>query len=302
VRIERENWDYFESLLFRLGLTDTSSLQKITKILVTYKRLVNKPKLKDFCFEIIKRHCENKHDYELTWSLFLLSTFNLQPTKAIYEIVFKSNAVFASIIALDLINKNKSIKIGSFDFSSIKSIISTESLNNRNWIISYEAVYKDWIPKVSKEIIKDHFYFNVLEAEKIYFYDDGKKLEPIKINSSSLPEITKKIESLKEYVIKNKVGNKKVLNRIKSVVSELKLKDISDKDQFRKRLTDADNSIKQLIHDIEAIEFQIKEFNERKPYFGIRQKLTSIHSLTQKEIDLESKKDKDLLFDPDYDE
>ena len=90
VRIEKHNWDFFESLVFRLGLSDTGALQKIAKLLISYKTLVNKPKLKSFCYEIIRRHVEKRHDYELTWALWLLNEFNIQPIKVIFEDVLQS--------------------------------------------------------------------------------------------------------------------------------------------------------------------------------------------------------------------
>ena len=108
---------------------DTSGLQKIAKLLVTYRTLVNKDKLKSFCFEVILRHYENGHDYELTWALWILMEFNLQPTKDIFEKVFKSKCVCSSIIALDLLSTNNRIK--TFVHSDIQPIILTENLNTK---------------------------------------------------------------------------------------------------------------------------------------------------------------------------
>lgn len=145
VRIEKENWDYFQSLLFRLSLMDTSSLQKISKILITYKLVVNKLILKDYCYELIERHYSNGNDYELSWSLWLLKEFNIQPNKDIYLKILKSKSVCAIIIALDLLKNNKRIK--NIDFFNIDDKIKTENLNTKYWLLVYETIFNKWDKK-----------------------------------------------------------------------------------------------------------------------------------------------------------
>ena len=47
---------------------------------------------------MINRHYDKTNDYELTWALWVLKEFEIQPTKDIYSKVFKSKSVLASMV------------------------------------------------------------------------------------------------------------------------------------------------------------------------------------------------------------
>ena len=302
VRIQEDNWNYFESLLFRLGLIETSSLNKVAKLLVTYKKIVQKKRLKEFCFEIIKRNYENQHDYELTWSLWILNEFEIQPTKDIYEMIFNSKSVTSIIIGLDLYKQNKRIK--SFDFDSIIELATTENLNNKEWLLVYEAIYKDWIPTLNKSIIRDHFFFNILECRNIYFYDNLRKLEPLKVEKSYLNKIELKLKYITNYISKNDFSNTELKSELIELSENLNLSDLTqttDRDEIQKKLTDSDSKIKELIDKIEVVKLELTQFEKKKPYSVISRRLAELFVLTTKEIEAEAEQNKGLLFDPTYD-
>lgn len=301
VRIEKENWDFFEALIFRLGLVETGGLGKIAKILITYSTLVNKTKLKEFCFEIIIRNFENKHDYELTWSLWILNEFNIQPTKSIFEKVFQARSVCSSIIALDLLDKNNRIK--NFDYSNLISLITTESLNQKNWLLTYEAIYKNWVPSLAGSIITEHFFFKILKAKNIYFYDKERKLKPLSADRSYLKKIERKLEQINNYLNKNAVSDKNLKVQISKLNETLNLStftEVTNRKEIQKRLSESDATIKELIVRIEEIKSQLKMFEKKKPYFVIGKRLEELSDLTTKEIEAESRQNKGLLFDPTY--
>ncbi|WP_297100346.1 RNA-directed DNA polymerase [uncultured Draconibacterium sp.] len=301
VRIEEENWDFFESLLFRLGLIEPSSLNKIAKLLVTYEKLVSKKRLKEFCFEIIKRNYENQHDFELTWALWILNEFNIQPTKSIYEMVFNSKSVTGIIVGLDLFQKNNRIK--NFDFSTVIELITTDNLNNKEWLLVYEIIYKGWIPALSKSIIRDHFFFNILENRNIYFYDASRKLEPLHVERSYLKKIERKLKQITNYISKNKFSKTDIKNELVQLSENLSLTNITqttDRKEIQKKLSDSDSKIKVLIDKIEAVKLELKKFDKKKPYFVVGKRLEELSDLTTKEMEAEAKQNKGLLFDPTY--
>lgn len=301
VRIEEDNWNYFESLLFRLGLIETSSLNKIAKLLITYEKLVSKKRLKEFCFEIIKRNYENQHDFELTWALWILNEFKIQPTKEIYEMVFKSKSVTGILVGLDLFQQNNRIK--TFDFSSVIELITTDNLNNKEWLLAYEAIFKNWIPSLSKSVIRDHFFFNILESRNIYFYDNSRKLEPLKVERSYLKKIEVKLKQIINYISRNKFSHTELKNELTELSKILNLSDLtqtSDREEIKKKLSDSDKKIKELIDKIEAVKIELKNFDKKKPYFVVGKRLEELSELTTKEIEAEAKQNKGLLFDPTY--
>lgn len=303
VRIEKHNWDFFESLVFRVGLADSGSLQKIAKLLISYKSLVNKQNLKDFCSEQIKRHYEQKNDYEMTWSLWLLNEFNIQPNKETFELVFKSQCTFACIIALDLFSRNNRIK--NIDFDPLTSILETNNLNTKKWLFVYETIYKNWIPSVSQTIITDHFYFDILKSKSVYFYDSSRKLEPLKANRSNLEKIDRKVQQILDYVSKNRTLKDSIESEVNTLHSNLNLisfKQITDRKKVQNKLTESDSKIKELLTKVAEIQKDLQKFEKRKPFFVIERRLEELETLTTKEIETESRQDKELLYDPKYDE
>ena len=237
VRIEKDNWDFFESLLFKLGLVEPSSLSKLSKILISYKGLVSKNKLKVFCFEMINRNFQKGNDYELTWALWLLKEFEIQPTKEIYTSIFKSKSVYASLISLDLINQNTVIK--TFDYTDIEELFSTENLNKQYWLLIYECIYKNWLYFMPTSIVSNHFYFETLRNNAVYFYDKNKSLEPLIVEKSYFDKIEKKIGQVEKYIKHNNFQNEDVNTQLKSLFKLLLLgqevKSISQEDLQKKQ-------------------------------------------------------------------
>jgi hypothetical protein len=303
VRIEKHNWDFFESLVFRLGLTDSGVLQKIAKLLISYKNLVNKPKLKSFCFEIIRRHSEKKHDYELTWALWILNEFNIQPTKKVFEVVFESRSNCACIIALELLDKNSQIK--SFDHSTLINDLTTENLNNRHWLLVYEAVSRGWVSGVLPSVVTDHFYFDLLKSKDVHFYDSSRALEPLKAEQTNLKKIDRKIRQISDYIKKHKVTEGLVESEIQKLASDLRLtafEQVITRKEVQEKLVKSDLKIKELIQSTYSIQSDMKNFDKRRPYYVIGKRLEELGVLTSKEIEAEDREDKSLLFDQKYED
>lgn len=301
VRIEEENWNNFESLLFRLGLIETSTLNNIANLLITYEKIVSKKRLKEFCFEIIKRNYENQHDYELTWSLWILNEFKIQPTKEIYEMVFRSKSVTGIMVGLDLFQQNNRIK--NFDFSSVIEMITTENLNNKEWLLTYETVYKDWIPSIDKSIIKDHFFFNILESRGISFYNNSNKLEPLKVERSYIKKIEEKLKQITSDISKYNFSNTELKRDLIELCENLNLSELTqstNREEVHDELSEFELKINKLIDKIKTIKLELNQFGKIKPYFVVGKRLEELSELTAKEIEAEAKQNKSLLFNPRY--
>jgi len=302
VRIEKENWDFFESLLFRLGLTEPASLQRLSKILISYKTLVNKKKLKSFCFELINRHSEKCHDYELTWALWLLKEFKIQPTKELFNDIFNSKSVCASIIALDLISRNNQIK--NFDYTCITKLIQTENLNNKYWLLVYETVYKNWISSIQPTVITDHLYFKTLKDKDVFFYNPLKTLEPLKVEKNYFMKIDRKLSQIYKYLAVNKLNNEDVMNKISQLFQTLSLNNLQQQtttNQIQNILNFSDNLLKEIISELEILKDGQQEFENKKVFFVVGKRLEELGQITTKEIESQARQNKDLLFDPKYD-
>lgn len=301
VRIEKDNWCFFESLLYRLGLSEPASLQKLAKILITYKTLVDKKKLKLFCIELINRHFEKSHDFELTWALWLLKEFKLQPPKENFYQIFNSRSVCASIIALDLLSKNKQIR--NFDYSIISSLINTENLNTKYWLLVYESVYKNWINSVSSDVITDHIFFKILKDNNVFFYDPNKTLEPLKIEKGYFIKIDRKIKQIQRYIESNNIKDVVIKQNLTQLFQLLSLSELQQQvstGQIQERLSSSDSLLKEIINKIEILKNEQQEFDDKKVYFVVGKRLEELGILTTKEIEVQTNHNQNLLFDPKY--
>lgn len=69
---------------------------------------------------------------------------------------------------------------------------------------------------------------------------------------------------------------------------------------MQKRLGSSDLLIKKIITDLDDMRIMQTKFDKKRIYFVLGKRLEELNELTTKEINLQSKQDKDLLFDPDY--
>lgn len=300
VRIEKVNWSYFESLLFRLGLTEPSALAKLSKILISYKDLVEKRKLKLFCFELINRNFDKANDYELTWALWLLKEFEIQPSKDIYSKVFKSKSVCACMIGLDLINQNTIIK--TFDYSDLEEIFKIENLNSNFWLLIYETIYKKWLSFMNPTIVKNHFYFNILKKNKVYFYDENISLEPLKVEKSYFDSIDRKFSQVNHFIKQNQFKNRSLTTDINTLFDMLNLQEgvTLTRGDVQIKLEQSSMLIRKIITELDSLRARQQAFEDKRIYFVLSKRMEELNKLTTKELDLNIKQDSELLFDPEY--
>lgn len=299
VRIEKENWGFFEPLLMRAGLHETSTIDKVAKILVTYKSLVSKTKIKNFVEELIYRHYKYKHDFEMTWGLWLLKEFNIYASKSIIEKVLFSKSVTSTIIALDLLSVNKKIK--NIDLSMVEKYLESSYLSSDKWLLTYEVLYKNWVPRILNSIIDENFFFKILKDKDVFFYDNNLKIEPLKIQRNLLKIIAKKLTQVEKSISKLKGDDKSIEIKVKKIIKDLEIVKEKEKIEWnvlQNKLTSAEEVITIALGEISKIREEKQTFDEKRLYFVLEKRLEELQDLTKKEIQNQSKED--LLFNPTY--
>jgi hypothetical protein len=78
ISIEKENWELFESLIYKISLIEPSVLPDTARILATYEKRVSKRKLAKVIKEIIKTSLTKGHSFEVSWALWIAKTFELK--------------------------------------------------------------------------------------------------------------------------------------------------------------------------------------------------------------------------------
>jgi len=299
VRIEKENWDFFEPLLLRVGLLETSTLDKVAKILVTYKKLVSKNKIKAFVQELIERHYKYKHDYEMTWGLWLLKEFKIYAPKAMIEKVLLSQSVTSSIIALDLLSTNKKIK--NINLDVVESTLNSSFLNTEKWLLAYEVLFKNWISSKPDTLLDKNFFFKIMKEKGVYFYDENEKIEPLKIQRSLIKIIAKKLNQVEKSITKLKGEDKNIEDKVRNILEQLEVakeKGNIEKRILQDKLASTEESISGVLEEIAEIREKKETFEKKRLYFALEKRLEELQNLTKREIQNQSKED--LLYNPTY--
>ena len=108
---------------------------------------------------------------------------------------------------------------------------------------------------------------------------------------------------MNNYHKKNKINNDEITEQISALNESLNISSVNNqitRVEVRKRLAASEKTILELIKKTEAVKDTLQKFEKKKPFFVVGKRLEELGILTSKEIQVESKHDKDLLFDPDY--
>ena len=179
-----ESWKLYQSLILKIALTEPVTLPIVSQILVSHRPKVEKLKVKSVVENIIKEHTLKGHHFEVTWALWLCKEFEIKLPNTIADLVFNSNDVVSILIALDL-RKNGFIN-STVSTSHIEVDLTTESLMDEKWLLTYEAITQGWVSSPKIKTIKDNEYFDVLHKHKVQFYDKSKTVTPFKLPSPNV--------------------------------------------------------------------------------------------------------------------
>lgn len=176
-----ESWKLYQSLILKIALTEPVTLPVVAQILVSHRAKVEKLKVKSVVENIIKEHTPKGHHFEVAWALWICKEFQIKLPDTIAELIFNSNDVISILIALDL-KKNGFIN-STVSTSMIETELTTDSLMNEKWLLTYEAITQGWVATPKIKVVNDNEYFGLLHKHKVQFYDTTKTVVPFKLIS-----------------------------------------------------------------------------------------------------------------------
>lgn len=213
VQITKENWDLFESLLLKTALVEPSTLKEVTRILLTYKHLINKTskrRIQDVLKKIITIHIETNHNYEVSWALWCAVSFEIELTQTIADSILQSNDTISILILFDM--REKGLLNGTPDFSILNNFLKNENLSNEYWLLIYETIKKGWLIPPSRTLLNDNHYFKILSDNDVQFYDLNKQLGIIELPKKTNEEMTNFSETTENEYFTNDIPSNFVLN------------------------------------------------------------------------------------------
>lgn len=172
VRINKQNINTFISLLLKTLYLDTSNIDQIFKIILSYKSFLDLKelkKIKTLLDKLIPEHLSLNHSFEVAWGLWFFKSFDIQPNNELLQSILNSEDQIAILITMDIIN-NKPLNKRNFDFTILKSKLTAENLFSKFWLICYELEIKGWSIGILDNI-KEHQFFNILKYFSVDFYN-----------------------------------------------------------------------------------------------------------------------------------
>lgn len=174
IKVKEDQFEIFIALLLKTVYLDTSCIDQVFKILLSYKTFIQKSeltKIKNLLDKVIKEHILLNHSFEISWCLWYYRSFDIACETDVIQRILNSDDQCAILIVLDIID-TQGIRKSKFDFNTLLSKISLENLYGKYWLLNYECEIKQWLPN-NLDIIKDHEFFKILQALKVTFYDMG---------------------------------------------------------------------------------------------------------------------------------
>ncbi len=181
-----ESWKLYQSLILKIALTEPVTFPVVAQILVSHRAKVEKLKVKSVVENVIKEHTPKGHHFEVAWALWLCKEFEIKLTNIVASLVLNSNDIVSILIALDL-RKNGLINL-TVSTSHIEVDLTTDSLMEEKWLLTYEAITQGWVSTPKIKTINDNEYFDLLYKHNVQFYDKSRTITPFKLTS---PKVVK---------------------------------------------------------------------------------------------------------------
>jgi hypothetical protein len=178
--ISKDNWEIYQSFLFRLARLNSNCLDSVVKIICTYAA-IGYPigdRAGKFVSIMIEEHAPYNHHYEVAWTLWLARSLNIKLDKRCTNL---SSSVENSICAcLVLLLRSKKLLTGQSNLPSWLSNITSDDLHGEHWLVAYEAgIRKTWRASGSDAAVNGNVYFRSLKRRRVSFFDSRARNRPV---------------------------------------------------------------------------------------------------------------------------
>lgn len=179
VIVQKKSWKIFENLMIKTALIEPAILDIFTRIFITYNEYIDtdsKEKLNRLVNVIIKNHCIVKHNFEVSWALWIAKTFEIEIEEQSANSIIETRDSVSNLILLDLINNSTLVK-GHPKMSDIEAELKGNILMSENWLLAYEGIKKGWLTPVETNLLDNNLFFKILKDKNVEFYKSKKQLK-----------------------------------------------------------------------------------------------------------------------------
>ena len=173
--IHSQNWDQYQAALLHVAVVESGALPLVVDELFSYHQAgyhIDRHTIADVFHQIIRSHARVNHGSEVAWaiwgSLLLMMTLDHQTA----DLAARMADPIVAILTLD--GKSKGLVSNNVNLGLWSSMMTSQELYADNWLLSYEANIKGWLPSNSSQ---DHVAadpgFGFLKQYGVSFYDQS---------------------------------------------------------------------------------------------------------------------------------
>ena len=173
--VVHSNWPLYESILLHIAAVEPATLSAVVDELYRYSQAghqVELQKVSDAFQQVIRQHASVNHGSEVAWAIWGCLLFDIPLDDDTARLVAQMEDSVVAILALDA--KARGLISSNVNLTLWASMMTTQSLSEENWLLSYEAHVKGWLPSVGAP---DHVTadpnFHFLKQNSVQFYDAG---------------------------------------------------------------------------------------------------------------------------------
>jgi hypothetical protein len=173
LRLHIGNWRFLESLLLKTVIASPQCLPDLYLVLLRFRKAVQRRVLRRALLELLRTHSDKGHSFELSWVLWIAKFFDVKLPASVLRPIIASLDPAATIMTIDLYRSK--LVSGYLDIRSVRLALTSASLKDSGWLLTYELLKKGWIRMKDNPVRSDHFFHLLLDFD-VDFYDSSKRL------------------------------------------------------------------------------------------------------------------------------
>ncbi len=174
VLIAKKNWKLYENLMLQCILSEPGTLRFAFSQLTRYGQMGyvnNSRRIEQVANSLIEIHSRQGHGNEVAWALWAAIYFDVSITKSNAKRAGRMDDTVVAYLALDA--RKRGVIARAVDFPLWESSMTTENLYETQWLLSYEANIKKWLPSVGRgDHVRKDAGFGYLKRNGVHFYDE----------------------------------------------------------------------------------------------------------------------------------
>ena len=171
--VGQPNWPLYESTLLHISAVEPATLSIVIDELYRYKLAgyqVSLQKISDAFHQVIFQHASVNHGSEVAWAIWGCLLFGITLEDPTASQVAKMEDSVVAILALDA--KGRGLISNNVNLTVWASMMTKPSLFEENWLLSYEANVKGWLPSIGgSDHVTADLKFRFLKQNGVHFYD-----------------------------------------------------------------------------------------------------------------------------------